>query len=239
MKNAVSSDYFKVLKGRRIFLELKLLLMEQEPVKSIERLDGFNLLQSISPEITLDSELRKIIQEVRGVISWFDLLYLDEPYHPWKVYWHGLTSFLNKKALGLLMDRMQATDQELNHMYKLRPQVEKAMDRLYHFKGENDYALYTLLYQYDTEVLLYMMAKANNKNIKKLISHFFTKLKDEKVLLKGRDLKKMGFPPGPVYKKIFDRLLEVRLKGAVSTKKNEVRFVKENFGDLLDAERKR
>ncbi len=236
MKNAVASDYFKVLSGRRLFLELKLLLMEREPMKAIERLDGFNLLQSISPEIVLDRELRKILDEVRGVISWFDLLYRDEPYQPWKVYWHGLTSSLSKRALGLLMERMQVTDQELNHMYHLRPHVVKAMDKLYHFEGENDYALYTLLYQYDTEILLYMMAKANNKNIKRLISHYFTKLKDEKVMLKGRDLKKMGFPPGPVYKKIFDRLLEGRLNGALRSKKEERRFVKENFGDLLVSE---
>jgi len=203
MKNAVSSDYFKELSGRRLFLELRLLLMEREPI------------------------------EIRGVISWFDLLYLDEPYQPWKVYWHGLTSSLNKRALGLLMERMQVTDQELNHMHHLRSHVIEAMDRLYRFKSENDYALYTLLYQYDTEVLLYMMAKANNKNIKKLISHYFTKLKDEKVILKGRDLKKMGFPPGPVYKKIFDRLLEARLNRAIRSRKEELRFVKEHFGDLL------
>ena len=234
MKNAVTSDYFKELSGRRLFLELRLLLMEREPIKAIERMSEFDLLQCISPEISQDKELRKVLEEIRGVISWFDLLYLDEPYQPWKVYWHGLTSSLNKRALGLLMERMQVTDQELNHMHHLRSYVVEAMDKLYRFESENDYALYTLLYQYDTEVLLYMMAKANNKNIKKLISHYFTKLKDERVILKGRDLKKLGFPPGPVYKKIFDRMLEARLNGTIRSRKEELRFVKEHFGNLLD-----
>ena len=63
-----------------------------------------------------------------------------------------------------------------------------------------------------------------------------TKLKDEKVILRGRDLKKMGFPPGPVYKNIFDRLLKARLNRNVSSRRDELRFVRENFGDLLDSE---
>jgi len=107
--------------------------------------------------------------------------------------------------------------------------VNNALDKLFRLKGDNNYDLYTLLSQYDTEILLYMMAKANNEKIRRLISNYFTKLKGTKIGLKGRDLKKMGFPPGPLYREILDRIMEARLNNLINTKDDEVRFVKETF----------
>ena len=79
-----------------------------------------------------------------------------------------------------------------------------------------------------------MMAKANNEKIKKLISNYFTKLKETKVSLKGRELKALGFKPGPLYKEIFNSLLEARLNKKVSTKEDEISFVKERFEGHLE-----
>jgi len=53
-------------------------------------------------------------------------------------------------------------------------------------------------------------------------------------MLNGKDLKGMGFQPGPLYKEIFDSLLEARLTNLISTKKDEVRFVKETFDRHLE-----
>ena len=230
MKNAVNIECFKELTGRRLFLELKLLLMEQDPLLSIRRMNEFDILQFISPEIRFIKKLKNLLEEIKGVISWFDLLYLEEPYEPWKVYWHGLTSSLDTKALHQLFKKMHMIDQESHRMISQRLKVYKVLDELYRFMGDNNYALYTLLSQYDTDILLYMMAKANNEKIKRLISNYFTKLKGVKIMLKGRDLKGMGFQPGPIYKDIFDSLLEARLNNKASTKNDEINFVKERFG---------
>ena len=104
---------------------------------------------------------------------------------------------------------------------------------LFRFSGNNNYDLYTLLVQYDTEILLYLMARTNSEKIKRMLSSYFTKLKGTKVMLKGRDLKGMGFQPGLLYKEIFNSLLEARLNKFISTKNDEVSFVKERFGNQL------
>ncbi|MBW1861443.1 MAG: CBS domain-containing protein [Deltaproteobacteria bacterium] len=234
IKNAVNINSFKELSGRRLFLELKLLLMEQEPLRAIERMNEFDLLQFISTEIKLEKKLKKLLEEIREVTSWFNLLYLEKPCEPWKVYWHGLTSSLDAKGLDQLAQRMQMTDMESRKMISQRLEVNRVLEKLYRLKEDKNYELYTLLSQYDTDVLLYMMAKAGQEKIKRLISHYFTKLKGTKVMLKGKDLKDMGFRPGPLYKKIFDSLLEARLTNLTSTKKDEVRFVKETFDRHLE-----
>ena len=45
----------------------------------------------------------------------------------------------------------------------------------------------------------------------------------------GEDLKKLGLPPGRLYKKILDSLLDARLEGKVQTKADELDYVREHF----------
>jgi tRNA nucleotidyltransferase (CCA-adding enzyme) len=236
MKNAVAINCFKGLSGRRLFLELKLLLMEPEPIQAIERMDEFDLLQVISPEIRFTAELKTLMEEIRGVLSWFDHLYLEEPYEPWKVYWHGLTSALDSKGLQTLGERLQMGDAEGRRMVAQRVEMNSVLDKLFRSKGESShYELYKLLFVYDTETLLFMMAKANNRTVKRQISNFFTQLRGAKVSLTGRDLKHMGFQPGPLYRQILDALLEAKLNNQVNTKEDELLFVKEKYGNALPA----
>jgi tRNA nucleotidyltransferase (CCA-adding enzyme) len=54
-------------------------------------------------------------------------------------------------------------------------------------------------------------------------------LKGKKVELKGRDLERMGFKPGPIYKEIFEDILRNRLNNLISTKRDEIRYVKKTF----------
>jgi tRNA nucleotidyltransferase (CCA-adding enzyme) len=103
------------------------------------------------------------------------------------------------------------------------------LDILFKFDGDN-YHLYTLLHPYDTETLLYLMAKTGSEKIRRLISTYFTNLKGTEIQLKGKDLLKMGFSPGPFFKEVFDRLLEARLNDLVKTKEDEIKFVEEAFG---------
>jgi tRNA nucleotidyltransferase (CCA-adding enzyme) len=228
IKNAAKINYFKDVTGRRLFLELKLILMEQDPIGAIERLDELNLLQFISPEIQLTDNVTALLHEIREVVAWYKLLYLEEPLEAWKVYWHGLTSPLSEGALKMLVEGLGMVDRDSRKMVFQRMHEREVLDALYKFRGKN-YQLYTLLEPYDTETLLYFMAKANNEKMKRFISNYFTKLKGTRTHLTGKDLVRMGFKPGPIFKKIFDRLLEARLNNLLRTKEDEIRFVMEKY----------
>ncbi|MFC1866914.1 CBS domain-containing protein [Thermodesulfobacteriota bacterium] len=229
IKNAVDINCFKDLSGRRLFMEIKLLLMEKRPIKAIERMNELNLLQFVSPEIRYTEGLSDFLEGLKDAISWFNLLYLEGSYQPWKVFWYGLTSSLDGKALQKFTKRMQMNDLESSKMIAQRADAKRVLDELYRLNRDDNYYVYTLLSQYDTEVLFFMMAKANNEKIKKLISSYFTKLKGAKVRLKGKELEKIGFKPGPLYKEIFNALLKARLNNKVSTKEDEINFLKKEF----------
>ncbi len=233
MKNAVSINTFKDMSGRRIFLELKLLLLGGRPLQAVERMDAFGLLPVIHPRIEFNDELRSLLHEVEAVLSWYDRLYLEEPYAPWKVYWLGLTSQLDASSLVTLAESAQMSEQEGLDLVHQRRFARQALDHLFRLEDENLFGIYNLLSGYDTEMVLFLMAKANNKRIKRQISLFFTKLRSTKIHLRGRDLKELGLPPGPVYREILDRLLEARMNGRIQTRDQELRFVLEKYADLL------
>jgi len=226
MKTAAKMDWTDSLASRRIFGELKLILKEQDPINALVRLKEFDLLKFASPRLDLNDTIKILLEEVYEVIAWYHLLFLDEPITEWKVYWYGLTSGIDTASFERLTHEIGAES--------LSPRGEAEqmlMDALFRFDG-TDYELFAMLRNYDTEMLLYLMAKAKNERMKKLISHFFTQLKGKKIRLNGNDLIKMGFKSGPVFKKIFERLLEARINQLTQKKEDEIALVKREFGDL-------
>jgi len=229
LKNAAKMNWVETLASHRIFLELKLILKEQDPSSMIRRMNKLKLLKFIFPDIKLTENIQDLLEEIKKVIAWYNLLYLEEPFEPWKLYWYGLTSQLDAKAFKKL-----TRDMGINSKMELQPKTgDRLLNSLFKFDGTN-YQLYTLLRPYDTETLLYLMARAKTEKMRRLISFFFTKLKGEKALVDGKELLQMGLKSGPVFREVFDSLLEARLNNLTKTREDEIRFVKNKFGDLFD-----
>ena len=229
LKNAAKMNWVETLASHRIFLELKLILKEQDPSSMIRRMNKLKLLKFIFPDIKLTENIQDLLEEIKKVIAWYNLLYLEEPFEPWKLYWYGLTSQLDAKAFKKL-----TRDMGINSKMELQPKTgDRLLNSLFKFDGTN-YQLYTLLRPYDTETLLYLMARAKTEKMRRLISFFFTKLKGEKALVDGKELLQMGLKSGPVFREVFDNLLEARLNNLTKTRDDEIRFVKNKFGDLFD-----
>ena len=89
--------------------------------------------------------------------------------------------------------------------------------------------IYDCLNPLPNEVILYLMAKAKHNDIKRYISLYFTQLKYVRPLLTGKDLKELGFPPGPLYKQVLDEILERKFAGELLTKPDEMLFVLMRF----------
>jgi tRNA nucleotidyltransferase (CCA-adding enzyme) len=228
MRNAVKINVLTGVSGHRLFLELMLILKEKDPVKAIRRMAEFKLLEVIHPGISMNKEMEQLLEEITKVISWYSLLFLDEPIEPWKVYFYGLTSGLNQYEFHQAADRAGIREGTGVRLIDQRDDLEPLLESLFRFNDDN-YKLYTLLRAYDTESLLYLMAKANSEKVRKLISTYLTKLKPMKVQLTGKDLIEMGFNPGPAFKQIFDAILAARMNSALTTKEEEIRLVKQNF----------
>jgi len=229
IQNAIKINCFKNLSIQRLFTELRLILMEEEPARIIQRMDDYDILKFISPKLTLTNEIKNILIRIKGILVWFNLLYLNIDYEPWKIYFLGLTYSLPDEALYKLAEWGKAQNKDIISLVAARHETRQALKELYRVKEGRNYSIYKILWPLSPEMMLYTMAITRSEKIKRYISIFFTKLRDTKVLLNGKDLIALGYSPGAHFKTIFDSLLKARLEDNLVSKEDEIAFLTKNF----------
>ena len=58
---------------------------------------------------------------------------------------------------------------------------------------------------------------------------YLTTLRKISPVLTGKDLKNMGYKPGPLFNKILKAILDARIEGQIKSREEEIKFVKELF----------
>ena len=228
--NAVNMDFFRGLSGKRVFTELRLIMEEKNPAAAIIRLNDFSLLKVIHPTITLDKNFISLLNSVKEVLSWHDLLFLDESYQKWIVYFLVLINQCNAERTQEICRHFELAPEFIKMFSIGRFKVDRCGLWLERNLPVTDSVLYRKLTDFKIELILYMMAAARKKAVKKAISHFFTNLRRTTISLKGRDLKKMRLKPGPIYRQVLGAVLDAKLDGKLKTKKDEIDFVRNWLG---------
>ncbi len=229
IENAVKMDFFKRLSGKRVFTELRLILEEENPVPSIERLNDYDLLKTIHPGMALERELLATLLSVKEVLAWYDLLFLDESYIKWVVYFLAMTQKFDQETTEKICRRFELTPKFKTIFCGTRFKAIACLQWMEWERPIKNSDVYRKLLPFKTEFILYMMALTNIDHVKKSISVFITKLRHETPIINGARLKKMGYPSGPLFSKIFDALLDARLNGHVLTEEDEVNYIHEHF----------
>jgi tRNA nucleotidyltransferase (CCA-adding enzyme) len=228
MKNAISMGFLERLSGARLFSELELILREENPLLILERMSELGLLTVFHPRLDYDVHTKSLLARVYEVITWFDLLFLEGSYMKWMVYLLGLADQLQPKGLEEMALRLSLPPRYRKRLIESAWEGTKVLQRARREKmGPKE--IYILFKPLPVEALLYIMAKTEEKGIKKAISLFFTKLKATEVSLRGKDLKHLGIKPGPLYREILNSLLLARLEGKVKTKADEIKYVNARY----------
>jgi tRNA nucleotidyltransferase (CCA-adding enzyme) len=228
--NAVKNNFFDRLSGARLFGELRQILQEENPVPAIARLAEFDLLKPVHPRLVFDEGTRGMLERVQAVLSWYDLLYLEERLERWLVYFLGLVEPLTPEELAEMVRRFKLSPRVAAAIMSGKEGADKALGRLFRYGEPTRSRIYHLLKTLGSEYLLYMMAKSRQEASRKAISLYFTHLKHLKPELKGRDLLALGYPPGPQIKEMLERLLEARLNEEVKTKGEEKELIRQLYG---------
>jgi len=226
IKNAVKINFFKELSGCRIFSELQLILEEENPILTVSRLDEYHLLEIIHPGLKLTGDIMLLLNSVKKVVSWFDLLFLEESYMKWAVYFMALVKRCDQLTVAAICNRLELAPRIQTIFVRECVKADRCLWQMERNPQMANSALREYLADFRTELILYMMAASGKQKIKKAISHYFTKLRYVKLTVKGRDIKKMGVPPGPIYQKILKAALNAKLDGLLKTGQDEHAFIK-------------
>jgi tRNA nucleotidyltransferase (CCA-adding enzyme) len=234
IKNAVKMNFLHKLGGKRLLSELIHILREKEPVRAIERMASLGLLQFIHPELKLTAEAHAILEEAGKIISWFELLFLNRRYEKWVVFFLALCESLTDDQFLETCKRLSVTEHYRSKLFDMRKNGRLALEKMQKRVARRSIVLrseiYCWLRELPLEILLYMMAKTEDDEVKKYISLYFTQLQSVRSMITGKDLKEMGVPPGPRYREILDMVMKARLDNEVTSRDEELALVRKVIG---------
>ena len=229
MKNAVKMGFMDRLSGGRVLSELILILQEENPIPALKRMRDFHLFHFLHPHLKFDEEVETLFEQIYHVISWFDLLFLEERYERWLIYFYGLIDFLKEEEIVELSQRLSMNDKLQKTVSDGKRQADQALLQIFSWINKDYHPrrseIYAVLDPLSTEEKLFMMAKTTQMETRRYISLYFTQLKGTKPLLRGADLIQMGIKPGPSIKKTLTNLLKARLDERVVTRQDEMEYI--------------
>jgi tRNA nucleotidyltransferase (CCA-adding enzyme) len=174
------------------------------------------------------------IAAAKKAIDWHDLLFLEEPCQRWMVYFMILTREFDEPAVQDICTRLQLPARHRAIFCHERFQADEALHWLAGHLPAINSVLYRNVHMLRMELLLYIMGVSGRPAVKKAISHYFTKLRHTELAIRGDDLKAMGIPPGPIFRKILDAVTDAKLNGRVKNKKEESEFARNYWAEASD-----
>jgi tRNA nucleotidyltransferase (CCA-adding enzyme) len=234
IKNAVRMSFLDRLGGKRLLTELVYILREKDPLRGVERMAALGLLRFVNPDLKLLPETRQVIEEAKKIVTWFELLFLERRYEKWAVYFLSLCDPLTNEQFWVTCTRLSVNEHYKEKLFESRKRggtvLEAMAKRVMRREALLRSEIYHWLKDLPVEVLLYMMARTGNEEVKRVISLYFTQLQNVRCLITGDDLKKLGVSEGPRYRQILDAVLDARLNGVAGTREDELKVAREMLG---------
>jgi tRNA nucleotidyltransferase (CCA-adding enzyme) len=226
INNAVRRNFFKRLSGRRVFGELRQILEEENPVPALARMAELDLLKVIHSSLVMDKAMFTQLEATRRVIAWRELLFFEEPYLKWAVYFMVLTRPYPLDTVLEIGHRLKLAPRHIQAFCHGRESADHCLYRFHHRRKLNNSYMDAVLNGFRTELILYMMATTNQDRVQKAISHYFTHLRQIKLTVSGSDLKALGLPAGPAYRQILSAVREALLDQRISGPLQERDFMR-------------
>ncbi|MBI4785645.1 MAG: CBS domain-containing protein [Chloroflexi bacterium] len=207
-------DMLHRVTGQRIKHELILILQEREPEKALARLNDLGVLKAIYPAFAFDAwhaeKFRAARETAATPITYLSLL---------------CYRFTPREATDFAL-RLKLTNAENATLHDVLALRDEVAGPLAAPEAMAPSAIYRLLEGYGDAALAIFALAAEDERVRARIELYRTRLRQVAPELTGDDLKQMGIPPGPRYRKILMRLRAARLDGEVSSRAEEEALVR-------------
>lgn len=217
MEEAISGNSLKTITGQRIRNEILLILKEQKPLPSIYRMAEFNLTEFIHPAIRISHEMYELFHNIERFMNFLYNIKADRTL----INLMALLDQLDAAEVEDVSKRLALTNMYAESLRLAKSELFMAMQRI----GDTDRSsiIYKNLKQFRPEVLLFSIAKYEGTREK--VIFYLTHLRAVKSWVNGNDLKKLGYPEGPLYTKILDAVFAAQLDSLIANKTEAIEFV--------------
>ncbi|GAF79400.1 unnamed protein product, partial [marine sediment metagenome] len=226
LKKAIDDKLLSRLGKKRITEELIIILKEENPLKSLKRMEELGALKYILPEVELDEDTVERFNKVKDNYYFWKRNMSDEKIELWVIYFCCLIRNLKKSQIQRIYKKLiikQKSLDKINNCYSNLDQIIKMISQKNKISPS---VIYLKLKCLPNETLFLAIAESNTNIAKERIKNYFNKYKKESLYISGKELKELQVIPGPIYSQILNKLLCAQLDGEVKNKSDEIRFVK-------------
>jgi len=228
-RNAIDMEIVSKLTGVRIRDELIYILNEERPFNAVKRLYGLGTLSKIGVEKIINKEF---MEEMRKAARSYVNL---KSYSGNKVLkWRLMLAMILKNMEGSRIEswclnmKIRKKDMAvIKESVEKMPDAKKALGEII----KEDFKLYSTVRSYPCELKL--ICHSWGENYTKNIKRYFKKLSDAALSISGEDLKRMGYRPSPVFKKVLDEVLRLKINGGISGRKEELSAAEKLIGKTM------
>lgn len=205
----------------RLKAELKYILQSPYAQEALKVLNRLGALRCLHEQLVLDRQ------------SWWQIRYFDrllkliEPEKipaPWLIKLEMIIAFLPSNERNQVATNLELPKDTIVRLTELAAVETKVIKIMTTCKLPSE--VFNILRQYKFLTILLLMPR-NPKNIRRQIWQYLTISSKTQPILNGNDLKKLGYPPGPEFKKILDTLLMATLDGTISDAASAEEMVKQ------------
>ncbi|RKY31933.1 MAG: hypothetical protein DRP74_03760 [Candidatus Omnitrophota bacterium] len=226
LKEAARKRMLEKVSKHRLRDELILMLKEDDPVKCLRRIQELADFRFINKRIYLSGKNYRFLKSIKKEVNWFRKLFLyKRKIDSWLVYFTALVEVLSEKEVGDLCDDLALPKSDKKRILSYKSIDPVFISRLKK-KRNTPSTIFRLLEPLSYEVILLLRAKFCDKIINKSTENFLTIYDDIRVITNGEDLRRLGLGPGPVYQKIFSRVLNAKVDGLIKSRAEELRLIK-------------
>ncbi len=226
LKEAISLGLLHKVSAHRMRDDLILMLKEDNPLKQISALYGLAGLSFISPLLKPGKATYDLFKAIDKEVAWFAKNFPGRRHlDVWLIYFAALLKPLGLAEIKNISRRLALASGEEKRIISYCQRGPKLISRLSR-KEISPAQIFSLLEPLSYETIILLAATSRNKYCRKHIEDFLEIYNGMRLYVSGKDLHGLGVLPGPVYQKIFARVLAAKLNGKVSTYQDELALIR-------------
>jgi len=224
--SAIQSDLIKNVPGGRIFHELKQILLEDDPIKGLERLKTIGVLASIHPEFDYTPKTKETLVQVKEIISWFALLYTQDVVSSWFIYLLALITRMKPETVPSVCEWLGITPSETKALVHAKNNVLNILKEFAKRGEKRPSQVTNILEGASLEEILFAMAKTKSAEVRKMISSYVTTWRHYTPPITGKDLIALGFREDKTLGNCLNLIKEKGLNGEIKDSSEAIHLAK-------------
>ncbi|MBC7330380.1 CBS domain-containing protein [bacterium] len=208
-RDAIRAQSFAPLSGDRLREEL-ILLLEENPIPCLLRMEEIGLSQAIYPRARLDKQTLKKLE--REPLEGLNI-------EKWLLFLFTLFGHLSEDELRRVAYRLRFTSSQREKLLSIAD-LDSTLQRLslpYLKRSE----IYEILKDFPLETIILIKVKGDIR-VKRRVCLFLEKLRYISLAVNGEELKRLGIPEGRILGKVLRELFNAKLDGKIKTKGEEI-----------------